>query len=185
LRPKKNKLEKDLEKVRLRESTRLSTLQTTASTLTSVLSILETSKSKVDAVFHILRGLKSTREAWSNLSTYLQNNKSGDGRIISRVNWSTSTATLDLKIWGLPSSTDLDFSVSCGKNLVELYEKLNALENKIDKTVENGNKAVEAGERKGKERLKVLEVKVKQRELGERLKMRKVYVSFSAAVVLT
>ena len=68
---------------------------------------------------------------------------------------------------------------------MELYEKLNALENKIDKTVENGNKAVEAGERKGKERLKVLEVKVKQRELGERLKMRKVYVTFSAAVVLT
>ena len=175
VRQKKKKLEKDLEKVRLRESTRLQTLQKTVSTLTTLLKILETQKSKVDGVFHILRGLRSTREDWSNLTKFLQNNKSGDGRIISSVNWDASTVTVDLTIWGYPSSTPLDFSLSCGKNLESLYEKLNYTERKFIKTEENVNKAVEAGERKGRERLKVLEIKVKQRELGERrFTMRKV-----------
>ncbi|GMH95356.1 hypothetical protein TrST_g10737 [Triparma strigata] len=164
----KIQLEKDLEKVRLRESTRLQTLQKTVSTLTTLLKILETQKSKVDGVFHILRGLRSTREDWSNLTKFLQNNKSGDGRIISSVNWDASTVTVDLTIWGYPSSTPLDFSLSCGKNLESLYEKLNYTERKFIKTEENVNKAVEAGERKGRERLKVLEIKVKQRELGKR-----------------
>lgn len=159
LESSKIQFQKDLEKVKKREQDRIKSMEDEITGMDDINGILEENKEKVDGVFEVLRGLKGTKEDWRNLDKFLEDRKEGDGEIIEKVNWVTSHVSVNLKIWG-GGCTELDFSISCGKNLEKMWKIRNSRDDKLEKTRRSGGKAVEASERRGGERLKVYEKKV-------------------------